>query len=146
MKKHTAQQFKRYMATNKLKLTSQRKLIFDVFLETENKLSADELLQEVRKADPFVSLSTVYRTLKHMQRAGIAGANISDSGAVQFESAPCYDGHYMVCECCGKKEPLTNSYVAAIHAAAAQENGFTLHRCSLILYGTCKRCHKAQKN
>ena len=62
----------RYIAENKLKLTRQRKLILNTFLEIESHLSAEELYSHLQAIDKSIGLATVYRTLKLLSQAGLA--------------------------------------------------------------------------
>ncbi|HEX6880455.1 MAG TPA: transcriptional repressor, partial [Terriglobales bacterium] len=47
-----------------LKHTGQRDTILRTFLETRDHLSTDELHRLVKKKDPRIGFTTVYRTLK----------------------------------------------------------------------------------
>jgi Fur family ferric uptake transcriptional regulator len=52
------------------KATRQRELIADVFFKLSTHRSADEIWKEVKKREPRLSLATVYRTLKALEKAG----------------------------------------------------------------------------
>ena len=64
--------FLKHIQRKGLKRTSQRDLILDVFLRTEEHLSNEDLYQLVKKEDPTVGQTTVYRTLKILTEAGLA--------------------------------------------------------------------------
>src|SRR3712207_7645735 len=51
---------------------SKRDLIVNVFLRQEGHLSADDLVDLIRREDQKISRATVYRTLQWMAEAGIA--------------------------------------------------------------------------
>src|SRR5436853_7933353 len=53
-----------------LKHTDQRDTILHAFLETREHLSTDELHRLVKKRDPKIGFSTVYRTLKLLSECG----------------------------------------------------------------------------
>ena len=55
-----------------LKHTEQRDTILRTFLETRDHLSIDELAQLVKKQDPKIGITTVYRTLKLLTECGLA--------------------------------------------------------------------------
>src|SRR5207302_1683294 len=55
-----------------LKHTAQRDTILRTFLETREHLSTDQLYRLVRKKDPKVGFTTVYRTLKLLAECGLA--------------------------------------------------------------------------
>src|SRR5213076_2505528 len=52
-----------------LKHTEQRDTILRTFLETRDHLSTDELFRLVRKKDPKIGFTTIYRTLKLLARS-----------------------------------------------------------------------------
>src|SRR5207244_12131542 len=64
--------FDAYLAKNHLKRSEQREVILDTFLRSERHLSVDDLLQLVQKRRPDIGRTTVYRTLKLLQSAGLA--------------------------------------------------------------------------
>src|SRR5260370_33757137 len=55
-----------------LKQTEQRNAILRTFLETREHLSIDELHRLVKKTDPRIGFTTVYRTLKLLAGCGLA--------------------------------------------------------------------------
>src|SRR5580765_4206027 len=63
--------FLKHIQKKGLKRTSQRDLILDVFLRTEDHLSNEDLYQLVKKEDPPVGKPTVYRTPKILTEAGL---------------------------------------------------------------------------
>lgn len=68
----TTRTFQEYLKANRLKLTSQRKLILDVFISKGAQVTTEELFKDVAELDDSISLSTVYRTVKHLQQSGLA--------------------------------------------------------------------------
>ena len=56
--------------------TRQRQVILDVLTHGEGHLNADEIYVRARTRDPRLSLSTVYRTLNILRRAGVIGSCI----------------------------------------------------------------------
>ena len=64
--------FAAYITRNRLKRSDQREAILDTFLRSERHLSVDDLLQLVQKRRSDIGRTTVYRTLKLLQAAGLA--------------------------------------------------------------------------
>ena len=56
--------FLNYVQKFGLRRTAQRDLILEVFLRTQEHLSSEDLYDVVKKQDPKVGQTTVYRTLK----------------------------------------------------------------------------------
>ena len=67
------------------KRSSKREQIVNVFLRQEGHLSADDLVDLIRKEDQRISRATVYRTLQWMVDAGIARKVDFGEGRFRFE-------------------------------------------------------------
>ncbi|MFQ6111757.1 MAG: Fur family transcriptional regulator, partial [Nitrospinota bacterium] len=92
-----------YIAENKLKLTRQRRLILDTFLEIESHLSAEELYRHLQGKDKSIGLATVYRTLKLLSQAGLAAERRFGDGQTRYEHVYAHEHHdHLVCERCGE--------------------------------------------
>src|SRR5258708_23478986 len=68
-----------------LKQTAQRDTILRTFLETREHLSTDELHRLVKKKDPRIGYTTVYRTLKLLAECGLAGEVAFHDGIARYE-------------------------------------------------------------
>ena len=77
--------FHRHLKKVGLKHTEQRDTILLTFLETREHLSTDELYQLVRKRDPKIGFTTVYRTLKLLAECGLASEVAFHDGIARFE-------------------------------------------------------------
>src|SRR5260370_6822593 len=81
-----------------LKQTEQRNAILRTFLETREHLSIDELHRLVKKTDPRIGFTTVYRTLKLLARCGLATEFPFHDGIARYEHQ--YNRrtpHHMLC-------------------------------------------------
>lgn len=124
-----------------LKQTGQRGKILDAFLSNPKHVSADELHAIIRKADPRIGFSTVYRTLRLLTEAGLATEVNFGDGRARFERAFDRDRHgHLICTSCGRTEEFA---VAAIEKSIKQVSsnvGFKSLGHRLEVYGLCKRC------
>src|SRR5712692_1357024 len=53
------------------RLTPQRYMILSVIQEADGHLSIDQIAERVQKRNPYVSLSTIYRTLELLKELGL---------------------------------------------------------------------------
>src|SRR5262245_59808888 len=91
-----------YLVQHGLKRSAQREVIFDSFLRAGSHVSVEDLLRIVKRRDPAVGRTTIYRTLKLFQEVGIASELLVGS-EVRFEpfwNRDYYD--YLVCVSCGE--------------------------------------------
>ncbi len=91
-----------YMNKKGLRSTDQRKLIVETFFESDNHVSIEELLAQVRAKDPRVGYATVYRTLKLLAECGVANERRFGDGLTRYELADDTNHHdHLICIDCG---------------------------------------------
>src|SRR5437763_15876053 len=84
------------------KQTDQRDTILLTFLETHEHLSTEQLHQLVRKRDPRIGFTTVYRTLKLLAECGLASEVAFHDGIARYEHQHNRRSHHhMGCTSCG---------------------------------------------
>jgi Fur family ferric uptake transcriptional regulator len=130
-----------------LKLTTQRTTILSAFIAHGGHRSAEEILAEVRKIDPKVSLTTVYRTLKILQEYGLATAHNFQDGQARFEPASDEDHHHdhLICTSCQKIVEFMNEEIEELQLKVASAHGFVVEHHKMELYGLCAKCQKSRQ-
>ena len=132
--------FATYLARNHLKRSEQREVILDTFFRSERHLSVDDLLQLVQKRRPDVGRTTVYRTLKLLQEAGLAQELVLD-GQRRFEREYKRQHHdHFICKSCGEIFEFANADIERIQDEIAAEIGFVIVGHRHQIYGYCRDC------
>lgn len=72
--------------TQGLRHTRQREVIYRALAEADTHPTADELLVEVRRRDPGVSLATVYNALEVFRKSGLCRRVMMVSGSARFDA------------------------------------------------------------
>jgi Fur family ferric uptake transcriptional regulator len=123
------------------KRSSKREQIVNVFLRQEGHLSADDLVDLIRKDDHRISRATVYRTLQWMVDAGIARKVDFGEGRFRFEHSYRQPRHFhLICKTCHRSfEFLSSDIESAIEEVAAART-FTAAQSVVQIYGTCEEC------
>jgi Fur family ferric uptake transcriptional regulator len=138
--------FLKHIQRKGLKRTSQRDLILDVFLRTEAHLSNEDLYQLVKKEDPTVGQTTVYRTLKLLTEAGLAREVRFGDGRAHYEHNYKHQHHdHMICSECGKIIEFFSAELEAIQDAMAAKHRFEVTQHLLRIIGICADCRRARK-
>ncbi|MBG0776249.1 MAG: transcriptional repressor [Desulfovibrionaceae bacterium] len=136
--------FHEYLVRNKLKMTPQRRLILEVFLASGEHLASEELYRQVRDRDPSIGQATVYRTLKLLHDAGIAGSYHFGDGVVRYEPRYGQQHHdHLICERCGKNIEVVDEKIERLQEELAKRHGFVLTGHRMYLYGLCSECRTA---
>ena len=129
-----------------LKRTSQRELILDVFLNTEEHLSSEDLYQLVKKHDPTVGQTTVYRTLKLLTEAGLAREVRFGDNRTHYEHNYKHQHHdHMICSECGKIIEFYSAELEALQDQMAAKHKFEVTQHLLRIIGICSECRRRNR-
>jgi Fur family ferric uptake transcriptional regulator len=123
------------------KRSSKREQIINVFLRQEGHLSADDLVDIIRKEDQRISRATVYRTLQWMVDAGIARKVDFGEGRFRFEHSYRQPRHFhLICKTCHQSFEFLSSDIEGLIEEVAGARGFTPSQSVVQIYGTCEAC------
>jgi Fur family transcriptional regulator, ferric uptake regulator len=132
--------FADYINQHRLKRSDQRDAILDVFLRSERHLSVDDLLHMVQKKRPDIGRTTVYRTLKLLQEAGLA-QELVVQGQTYFEREYNREHHdHFICNSCGEIIEFSNPDIERLQDEVAAQLGFVIEGHRHQIYGQCRRC------
>ena len=123
------------------KRSGKRDLIVNVFLRQEGHLSADDLVEVIKREDQRISRATVYRTLQWMVEAGIARKVDFGEGRFRFEHSYRHPRHFhLICKTCNRSYEFLSSDIEALVEEVAAARGFTARQSVVQIYGTCEAC------
>ncbi len=138
--------FLKHIQKRGLKRTSQRDLILDVFLRTEEHLSIEDLYRLVQIEDPTVGQTTVYRTLKLLAEAGLAREVRFGDGRTHYEHNYKHQHHdHMICSECGKIIEFFSAELEALQDSMAAQHGFEITQHLLRIIGVCADCQHTRQ-
>lgn len=112
-----------------------------MFLRQEGHLSADDLVDLIRREDHRISRATVYRTLQWMVDAGIARKVDFGEGRFRFEHSYRQPRHFhLVCQTCHRSFEFLSSDIEALVEEIAGARSFAASQSVVQIYGTCEEC------
>jgi Fur family transcriptional regulator, ferric uptake regulator len=121
--------------------SSKRERILSVFLQHEGHLSADDLVDLIRREDHRISRATVYRTLQWMVEAGIARKVDFGEGRFRFEHSYRHPRHFhLICKTCNRSFEFLSSDIELLIEDVAVARNFSARQSVLQIYGTCETC------
>jgi len=126
-----------------LKHTEQRDAILKTFLETRDHLSTEELHRLVKKKDPKIGFTTVYRTLKLFTECGLASEVAFHDGISRYEHQ--YNRrshHHMVCTECGSSVEFFSPDLSRLEEEIGRKHHYTPTRHTFQIYGVCEDCRR----
>jgi Fur family ferric uptake transcriptional regulator len=139
--------FEAFLKTRALKLTPQRRRIFQRVFATHEHFSAETLYGWMRAEDgDGASRATVYRTLSLLVEGGFLETLDAGQGELLYEHVLGHRHHdHLVCLDCGRIEEFTDERIEAFQREVAARKGFRLQHHNLRLFGTCASCTKKRE-
>jgi Fur family transcriptional regulator, ferric uptake regulator len=135
--------FHNHLKRTRLKRTDQRDLILDVFLDTEGHVSIEDLYDLVKKRDPTVGFTTVYRTMKLMTEAGLAREVRFIDGRARYEHEYKHQHHdHLICTECGGLIEFYSPEIEELQERIAGKYNFMIRDHSHRIFGICASCQQ----
>jgi Fur family transcriptional regulator, ferric uptake regulator len=129
-----------YLTSNRLKRSGQRELILDAFLEAGHHVSVEDLLRIVRRRNPEIGRTTIYRTMRLFTEAGLA-SELLLGGEARFEPIWKREHHdHFVCRACGQILEFSSPQIERLQQQIAAEIGFRVEGHRHHVFGLCRAC------
>ena len=129
-----------YLTQHGLKRSTQREAILDAFLKAGSHVSVEDLLKIVKRREPAVGRTTIYRSLKLFQEAGLA-SELLLGGEARFEPLWNRDHHdHLVCVSCGEIIEFQSPEIERLQDEIAGGLGFTIEGHRHTIFGRCRKC------
>ncbi len=124
------------------RLTPQRFMILSVIQEAEEHLTIDQIAERVQKRNPYVSLSTIYRTLELLRELGLVRENHLSGEQPRYEAAEGKNHHHLVCRNCRALIHLDDTLLGTLNEQLQEQYHFHNVTLDLVAAGYCENCWK----
>jgi Fe2+ or Zn2+ uptake regulation protein len=134
---------KQLLASRGGRMTPQRRMILDALEANQvEHPTAEELYQILQPDAPELNLSTVYRTLRWLEEAGLVGSCWfeTDRGQERFDLALTSEHHHFVCRQCQRVIEFQAPEMEAIKTKFQRDFGCLVEVSSIALTGLCEDC------
>lgn len=123
-----------------LKLTRQRKLVYDVLLEKLDHPTADAVFIRAKNKQPEISMATVYNCLDALVKCGLVRRVKVDKTAIRY--CPNLNEHaHFVCEICGAVFDVNLDNTDKMKNLGIKiPRGFKIKDLEIALRGVCSGC------
>ncbi|HEX8521649.1 MAG TPA: transcriptional repressor [Tepidisphaeraceae bacterium] len=128
--------FRRYLHGEKLKFTPERAMMLDAVLRKQGLFDPDQLVSDLKQLGHRVSRATVYRTLAHLQDAGVLKQVFFDNKRSYYEviaGRQPYD--YLICVATGKVIEFSSDKLKKLRDEICKEHGFDPISHQFHIYG-----------
>src|SRR5690349_4219293 len=117
--------FRRYLHQEKLKFTPERAMILDAVLRKEGLFEPEQLIEGLKRLGHKVSRATVYRTLSHLQDAGILKQVFFDNKQSYYEViAGRQQNDYLICVETGEVIEFNSERLRALRDEICKQHGY----------------------
>src|SRR5579884_1242855 len=127
------------------RLTPQRYMILSVIQEAEGHLTIDQIAERVQKNNPYVSLSTIYRTLELLKELGLVRENRLSGEQPHYEAAEGKAHHHLVCRGCRAIIHLDDMLLGNLNELLQEQYHFHGLTLDLVAAGYCDACWQAMQ-
>jgi Fur family transcriptional regulator, ferric uptake regulator len=128
-------QLEQLCAERGMRMTGQRRIIARVLSEAEDHPDVEEVHRRAHARDNRISLSTVYRTVRLLEGAGILERHDFGEGRARYEQAGHGHHDHLINIKTGEVIEFQNGEIERLQESVARELGFRLIGHRLELFG-----------
>lgn len=125
----------RLCADRGMRMTGQRRIIARVLSEADDHPDVEEVYRRASALDPRISLSTVYRTVRLFEGAGILERHDFGDGRARYEQSGHGHHDHLINVQTGEVIEFKNEQIEKLQDTVARELGFRLIGHRLELFG-----------
>jgi len=143
--------FKNLLKEKGLKMTRQRLVVLEALADCpQQHLTAEEIYERVKAANPDIGLATVYRTVKLLVELDLIERINLDDGFVRYEIGDVkqkehHRHHHLICLGCGYVLAFQDDMLEALESGVKQALGFQVTDHEVKLYGYCRNCSEKER-
>lgn len=122
--------------------SKNRNAVLKLLQDANEPVTADYIYDELRKTNPSVSLSTVYRILESLTSSNITvKLLIMNDNKARYEIRNFKHVHHLICKSCNKLIPIDCCPIKWFENKQWEDTGFTVTGHRLEIYGICSECN-----
>ena len=132
-------------AENITRRTRQRSLLVNCLRQSGGHVTADDIIEKLKKNSTPVAKSTVYRHLSQLEDEGSVRKYILSEGqpaCYQYigNGVSCVKHYHLMCQRCESVVHFEDAELAPALKSAGESGGFTIDGFRTVFYGFCREC------
>lgn len=139
------EKFREYLATKGQRMTRERAIFVEEVFASHEHFDAEQLIQRIaaRKDNRRVSRSTIYRTLRQLEEAGLIRKVARQDEKDVYEHDYGYPQHdHLICNKCGTLIEFHNTGISELVEEIARAHGFRMAGHRMEVHGLCRDCSR----
>ncbi|WP_019970549.1 Fur family transcriptional regulator [Mycobacterium sp. 141] len=127
--------------------TANKQAVLDALGSADTFRSAQHLFLQLHRRQPQrIALTSVYRILHSLAAEGVVETQSAEDGEALYRLRTGTEHrHYLLCRQCGRAVPFSPTALEEVAADLVRQHHFTEVTHRVDLYGTCPRCHSADR-
>jgi len=131
---HTASNLEAACVAKGMRMTEQRRVIARILDASDDHPDVEELYRRASSVDPHISISTVYRTVRMFEDAGIIERHEFGDGRSRYETIPDEHHDHLIDLRSGKVIEFRDEEIERLQERIAKKLGYRLVDHRLELY------------
>ncbi len=125
-----------------VRLTPQRKRVYELICLNTKASSAYELLEKLKESEPQAKPPTVYRALDFLMEQGFIHRVESTNSYISCGGCGGHSHFFqlLICDNCGDVVELEDESLISLLASNAEKHGFKLTKQVIETHGVCQAC------
>jgi Fe2+ or Zn2+ uptake regulation protein len=124
-------------------VTEPRRVVAQMVAERDSHFTANELIDEAKRARLGVGRATVFRALELFEQLGLVERLDLPNGEHAYVVCRRAHHHHVICTQCGRSAEVGDLGVQSIAAEVESETGFSLGSHRIELFGLCPTCRQS---
>lgn len=150
-KQMTMDDLKTRLQERQYKLTPQRQIVLQVFIEhPDEHLSAEDVHSILRQGESEIGLATVYRSLELLSDIEILQKIDFGDGRSRYElndnDIKRHQHHHLICMKCGVVKEFADDLLEPLENDIAKKSNFKIMDHQVKFYGYCQECQAKGEN
>jgi len=121
-------------------VTEPRRVVAEMVADRDCHFTANELVDEAKRARLGVGRATVFRALELFEQLGLVERLDLPSGDHAYVVCQPAHHHHVICTACGRSADVGDLGIGSIAGEVESQTGFTLDSHRIELYGLCPDC------
>lgn len=123
-------------------VTEPRRVVADMVADRDSHFTANQLIDEAKRARLGVGRATVFRALELFEQLGLVERLDLPNGEHAYVVCRPAHHHHVVCTRCGRTAEIGDVGIGAIADRAEAQTGFAVDSHRMELYGLCPACRR----
>ena len=144
--KHELGQFQDFIRRRGLRMTEERRVLFEEIFAQHQHIDADQLLAALRAHGSTISRATVYRNLDLLVSCGLVRKQRLGQGRYRYEHVHAGQEHdHLICAGCGRVVEFQSPGIVALQREICRAHGFDPEQHTLQIFGRCLECLRSPR-